>query len=72
MIGRLDTRKGICDECRGTGKDPKNRKRPCQYCKGSALVDVCKTCGRIVGRGCNTDSFDATYCEMKSNKGESE
>ena len=65
MIGRLDTKKGICDECKGTGKDPRKRTRPCGYCNGTAMVDVCTQCGGIVGRGCNTDKLDATYCEMR-------
>ena len=64
-MGRQDTRKGICDECKGTGKDPQKRSRPCPYCNGKALVEVCKTCGSIVGRGCNTQTLDATHCEMK-------
>jgi len=69
MIGRLDTKKGICPDCNGTGRDPKKRTRKCSGCDGTAMVEVCTACGYIVGRGCSSQALDSSYCEMKSARG---
>ena len=30
---------------RGTGRDPKNRKRPCPHCSGTGRAQYCYVCG---------------------------
>lgn len=33
-----------CHKCNGTGKDPKKRKRQCQFCCGKGQIRICSVC----------------------------
>lgn len=64
MIGRMDVvAGGPCKHCKGTGRDPKKRKRPCPSCDGSKVQLVCKSCGEDMPcSGTRDDVFDQGYC----------
>lgn len=68
MIGRLDLEFVTCPICKGTGKDPRNRKRECQHCVKPGQVYKCSSCGHLMPcPGTDDNILGQTYC-MKSQK----
>lgn len=68
MMGRLDLCEAECTMCSSTGKDPKNRKRPCPKCWGTGQMSVCTNCGEVYGEGCVDTALDQTYCTKKESE----
>lgn len=72
MIGRQDLTYKICYNCKGTGNNPKHRKKACPVCSGSGKAEYCKTCGELMPcSGTLENVFDQSYCE-KEHKNELE
>jgi hypothetical protein len=46
-----ETLEGACNRCRGSGKDPKKRSRPCPSCEGRGTHEYCGTCGDFMRCG---------------------
>ena len=38
---------------KGSGRDPKNRKRSCPHCHGTGRADYCATCGEVMDPRCS-------------------
>lgn len=68
MIGRLDTKLGLCLFCKGKKTDPKNRKRICKRCFGSGTCDYCINCNVPLPCPGSEDCFDQSYCALTEKK----
>ena len=63
MIGRQDLTKIVCPSCNGSGKDKRNRKRPCPRCEGYKYDFKCSTCGEMMPcSGTDLNMFDQSTC----------
>jgi len=51
FFGRLDLVKNQCPECKGSGQDPKKKKRLCPVCEGRKTVEVCPICNKVYSQG---------------------
>ena len=72
MFPRLDLVSVQCPECRGSGKSPRNRKRPCIRCSGDKVISKCKSCGCLMPcPGTDEGVFDQTYCSLPDKKASS-
>ena len=38
-----------CENCNGSGKDPKKRTRACPECSGSGEGNICADCNKPIG-----------------------
>lgn len=64
MMGRIDTKRGPCPGCSGSGVDPKNRKQKCLQCYGQKHVQWCMTCDTpIPCTGTNPNVMDQSRCD---------
>ena len=63
MIGRDDVVNVPCTHCKGTGRDPKKRTRPCPECQGTKHSLMCETCGCMMPcPGTDPNVFDQSHC----------
>lgn len=53
FMPRMDTHYITCPTCKGTGTDPKKRKRRCPHCNGYEEIEVCNKCKKKLPCPCD-------------------
>jgi DnaJ-class molecular chaperone len=67
MMGRMDLELRTCPECKGSGKDPRNRKRLCPRCGGNGKAEYCTSCCEFMPCRGTEPVFDQTHCAKPRN-----
>lgn len=67
MMGRMDLELRTCPECKGSGKDPRKRKRLCPRCGGTGKAEYCTSCCEFMPCRGTEPVFDQTYCSKPRN-----